>query len=84
MRREGMYVLRKIQTSVTAGEISRNALEIGLLVLGGLLLITPGLVTDFLGFLMIARPFRERLAAKISNRAGKSGNFHVEVQSFGP
>lgn len=83
VRREGTYVLRKIQTSVTAGEISRNALEIGLLVLGGLLLIIPGLVTDFLGFLMIARPVRERLAAKISQRTSNSGNFHVEVNSFG-
>jgi UPF0716 protein FxsA len=80
VRREGRYVLRKIQSSVTAGEMSRNALEIGLLVLGGFLLIIPGLITDILGFLMIIRPVRERLAAKISS--GGSENMHVEVETF--
>jgi UPF0716 family protein affecting phage T7 exclusion len=78
VRREGRYVLRKIQSSVTAGEMSRNALEIGLLVLGGLLLVIPGLITDGLGFLMIFRPARERIAARISG----SGNMHVEVDTF--
>jgi UPF0716 protein FxsA len=82
VRREGRYVMRKIQSSVTAGEMSRNALEIGLLVLGGFLLIIPGLITDVLGFLMIARPVRERLAAKISDRSGKNSNIHFEVESF--
>lgn len=81
VRREGRYVLRKIQSSVTAEELSRNALEIGLLVLGGILLIIPGLVTDGAGFLMIARPVRERIAARIGERSG-NGSFHVEVQSF--
>lgn len=82
VRREGVYVLRKIQTSVTAGEISRNALEIGLLVLGGLLLIVPGLITDLFGFIMIIRPVRERLAVKISMKGKNSDNFQVEISSF--
>lgn len=83
VRREGIYVLLKIQNSVTAGEISRNALEIGLLVLGGISLILPGLITDGLGFLMIVRPVRERLAARLAS-AGEngSGGFQVEVQKF--
>ncbi|MFB6241295.1 MAG: FxsA family protein [Candidatus Nanosalina sp.] len=80
VRREGRYVLRKIQSSVTAGEMSRNALEIGLLVLGGLLLIIPGLITDGLGFLMIVRPVRERIAARLGN--GENSNVHVEVETF--
>lgn len=81
VRREGLYVLRKIQRSVTTGEMSRNMLEIGLLVGGGILLLLPGLITDFLGFVVIIRPFRERIAARFSS-GNSSGNFHVEVQSF--
>jgi len=81
VRREGLYVLRKIQRSVTTGEMSRNMLEIGLLVGGGILLLLPGLITDFFGFLVIVRPVRERIAARFGNGNG-SGNFHVEVQSF--
>lgn len=79
VRREGLYVLRKIQRSVTAGEISRNLLEIGLLVGGGLLLLVPGLVTDIFGITVIVRPVRERIAAHIS---GGSETVQVEVQTF--
>ncbi len=80
VRREGLYVLRKIQRSVTAGEISRNMLEIGLLVGGGILLLIPGLITDIAGITIIIRPVRERIAARITN--GGSGAVQVEVQSF--
>jgi len=76
VRREGLYVIVKLQRSVTAGEATRNALEIGLLVLSGLLMIVPGIITDVAGFVLVFRPVRERLAAKYS------GNSNVEVQSF--
>lgn len=78
VRREGIYVLVKMQRSVTAGEASRNALEIGFLVLAGLLLILPGVVTDIAGFLLVFRPVRERLAAKYSG-----SGFNAEVRTFG-
>jgi len=80
VRREGMYVLKKIQRSVTAGEISRNVLEIGLLVGGGLLLLMPGLLTDLAGITIILRPIRERIAAKASNQ--NSGTVQIEIESF--
>lgn len=82
VRREGRYVLRKIQRSVTAGEISRNVLEIGLLVGGGILLLMPGLITDVAGITIILRPVRERIAAKASNRS--SGAVQIEIESFKP
>lgn len=80
VRREGVYVFRKIQTSVTAGEVSRNMLEVGLLVGGGFLLLMPGLVTDITGLLIIIRPVRERIAAKITQ--GNSGQVEIEFYSF--
>lgn len=81
VRREGLYILMKIQRSVTAGEISRNMLEIGLLVGGGILLLFPGLITDFAGLLVIIRPIRERLAAKFSG-GNSSGSSQMHVETF--
>ncbi|MFB6181034.1 MAG: FxsA family protein [Candidatus Nanohalobium sp.] len=80
IRREGLHILKKLQMSVTGGEISRNVLEGGLLVLAGLFLLTPGFVTDVMGFAIVLRPIRERAVAHVMNRAG--GNFQVEVQRF--
>lgn len=76
VRREGIYVLVKLQRSVTAGEMTRNALEIGLLVLSGILMIIPGLITDGIGLLMMFRPVRERIAAKYS------GSENLEIKTF--
>lgn len=76
VRREGLYVLVKLQRSVTAGEATRNALEIGLLVLSGILMIVPGIVTDVTGFILVFRPVRERIAAKYS------GSSNIEFQTF--
>ncbi len=81
VRREGRFVLKKLSTSVTAGEISRNFVEAVLLFAAGLSLITPGLITDFLGFLLVLRPLRERLVVRIVDRFD-SGNVKFEVVSF--
>lgn len=80
VRREGRHVLKKLQRSVTAGEVSRNVAEGALLVISGLLLITPGIITDVIGFLLAFRPLRERLVARwVSNN---TGNIDVEVFRF--
>lgn len=82
VKREGRRVLRKLQTSVTAQEISRNFVEGLLLVFGGLMLISPGVITDFLGFLMVVRPTRERLMLYLLARIKKKGDFQVEIHSL--
>ncbi|MFB6116298.1 MAG: FxsA family protein [Candidatus Nanosalina sp.] len=80
VRREGIYVFRKIQRSVTAGEVSRNMLEVGLLVGGGFLLLLPGLITDITGITIIIRPIRERIAAKVTGNS--SGFVEIEFHTF--
>ncbi|MFB6208360.1 MAG: FxsA family protein [Candidatus Nanohaloarchaea archaeon] len=77
IRREGTHVLMKLQQSVTAGEMSRNVLEGGLLVLSGLMLITPGLVTDTFGFLLTFRPLRERIVARLAQSNSMNIDFEV-------
>ncbi len=79
VRREGRFVLEKLMTSVTAEEVSRNFIEGALLVLSGLLLIVPGLISDFLGALVLLRPLRERLVVKLSSRAKSQMNFEVRT-----
>lgn len=82
VKREGKGLLQKLQRSVTAEEVSRNVMEAVLLGVGGLMMITPGLVTDFLGLLMVWRPTRVRIMLKLAEKIKKSGNFQVEVQRF--
>lgn len=80
IRREGRHVFMKLQTSVTGGEISRNFLEGAILVLSGLFLLSPGFITDGLGFIMVVRPIRERLVAYFMNK--RDSNFQVEIQQI--
>lgn len=77
IRREGVHILLKLQRSVTAGETSRNMLEGALIVLAGIFLLTPGLLTDMGGILLVFRPLRERLVAYLMNNS----DAHFEVRS---
>lgn len=64
LRYEGWHVWRRINAEMAAGHIPANALIDGFLVLvAGVLLILPGLLTDVLGLSLMIRPVR-RLAAK--------------------
>ncbi|PIP21203.1 MAG: hypothetical protein COX40_00665 [Candidatus Omnitrophica bacterium CG23_combo_of_CG06-09_8_20_14_all_40_11] len=51
---QGINVLRRISSELNQGMIPSDALFDGFFIFcGGLLLITPGVVTDLLGFLML-------------------------------
>lgn len=80
IRREGTHVFRKLSSSVTGGEISRNMLEGLMLGIAGVMLVTPGFLTDLLGIAITFRPLRERIVAKAMN----SSNTVIEVESYRP
>ena len=80
IRREGRHVLMKLQQSVTGGEISRNMMEGLIIFLCGVFLLTPGFITDVIGFLLIFRPLRVRLVARLMNHIESSMN--MEVRTF--
>lgn len=82
VKREGRALLEKLQRSVSAQEVSRNLLEGVLLVVGGLLLLSPGLITDLIGFLMVIRPTRERIMLKIASKLKEKGDFEVQTYTF--
>jgi len=59
VRAEGRRTLAKTQRSLAAGKPPTNQLlDAGLLIAAGAFLLTPGLVTDLLGFLLVIPPTR--------------------------
>ena len=68
-KREGLSVLKTIKQEASKGFPSGDRLVEGLMVLiGGALLLTPGVMTDFFGFSLIL-PFTRRAAAPFIKRA---------------
>lgn len=65
-RREGTRSWRTVQSELAAGRLpAGEILGAALVVLAGAFLVTPGILTDAAGLLLLARPFRGRLAGRI-------------------
>jgi UPF0716 protein FxsA len=59
-KREGLETIRKAQEQLRYGQIPGDALLDGIcILLGGTLLLTPGFITDVIGFLLLAPPTRK-------------------------
>ena len=62
-RNQGLATLARIRSSIQQGIIpSRELLEGALILAGGLLLLTPGVITDAVGFLVLIPPSRRAIA----------------------
>jgi UPF0716 protein FxsA len=62
MKLQGRRVLRDIRQEVEIGNIPHDALLDGLFILvGGILLLTPGMITDLAGILLLLPPTRSIL-----------------------
>ncbi len=60
-RLQGFHVLQRLQDSMASGHLPANEILDGaLLLLGGALLVTPGLLTDAAGLSLVFPPTRER------------------------
>lgn len=65
-KRQGGLVLRAIRHDLAGGRVPAEHLLDGLLILiGGVLLLTPGLLTDLTGALLMLPPTRTRMKAAI-------------------
>ena len=70
-RHEGFFVIRRIQDSLAMGRVPADEMLDGALVLaGGLLLLTPGFVTDAVGILLLFPPSRAVVRAYVRRRMG--------------
>ena len=80
-RSQGFALLNRIQKSTAAGQIPGDELIEGAMVLvGGVLLLTPGYATDLFGFLLMApltRGLLKNSLKEVFTRGIKSGNIHV-------
>jgi len=78
LRQQGIATLNKAQLRMRNGEMPAQQMIEGLLLLiGGVLLLTPGFITDFFGFCTLFPVSRRYLAAKLS--AGVLSNMNVFV-----
>lgn len=82
-KREGLSVLSRLQAELQTGLPPADRLVEGLLVLiGGVLLITPGVLTDLTGFLLILPVSRRWLAPRLRvwlSRRFLGSGFHFSV-----
>jgi len=69
MKREGLGVVRRIQTQLNRGAVPGKEIVDGFLILfGGALMLTPGFVTDLLGMALLLPPVRAVVRAALARR----------------
>ena len=72
-RQEGLRSWMAVQGELVAGRLPGEELVHGLLVLvAGIVLVTPGVLTDALGLALLVRPVRRALIGRIRDRFTKS------------
>ncbi len=86
-RREGLRVMRSWQAAATEGRVPEEGILSGALVLiGGLLLIVPGVITDVLGLFLLIPPTRRWVAARLRRaleRRMQAGSVRVTTFRWG-
>lgn len=71
-RTQGFQIIRQVRSELNQGRIPGNEMVDGLLVLaGGILLLTPGLLTDVTGFFMLLPPTRRIIREQLKRRIRK-------------
>ena len=95
MKRQGRGVLARIQSSLDAGRMpTKELVDGGLILFAGALMLTPGFVTDILGFVLLVPPTRALVRVALMRRfkdrlgsgytiLGGAGGPGVSTFSFG-
>jgi UPF0716 protein FxsA len=82
---QGLMVLSQIQQALNEGRLPANELLHGLIILlGGVALLTPGFITDFIGLSMLIphiRDFYIKIAGKIIKNRVETGKW--DIRFFG-
>ena len=69
MRAQGRVAWRRFNEALAAGRVpAREVLDGALVMFGGLLMLTPGFITDVLGFLLLIPPTRAVVRAVLVRR----------------
>jgi len=80
-RHQGLATLARLQTDLAQGRLPAEPIVEGALILvAAAVLLTPGVLTDAAGFLLLVPPFRRlmiRIATRRFERAVREGSVHV-------
>ncbi|MBO0663483.1 membrane protein FxsA [Jiella sp. MQZ9-1] len=69
LKRQGLSTLQRIQAEISTGHVPGRELVDGVMIMAaGLLLLTPGLVTDTIGFLLFVPGIRNVIRSSLSKR----------------
>jgi UPF0716 protein FxsA len=89
VRQQGISTLNSVQTKMAQGQMPSDEIVTALMLLvAGVLLVTPGFVTDFLGLSLLIPAVRHTIASSVmshisSNNKGQQGfQFHSQSQSY--
>ncbi len=89
MKRQGAWILKQWQSSINKGEMNTSTLASGAsLMVGAILMLLPGYITDFIGLLCFLPVLRVLIGHSLLNRFGKtvypSSPFTGFSSQFGP
>jgi len=70
VKKQGMGALQNVQTQMAQGQMPAQELFTGLcVIIAGVLLMTPGIMTNVFGFLLLTPAIRTKLAAGLASQA---------------
>ena len=82
-RRQGLGVLREVQRETAEGRLPAGSLVDGVIILiAAALLVTPGILTDAVGFLCLLPAFRRTLKRRLLRRlerAARDGRLELRI-----
>ena len=86
VRAQGIVTLQSVQTKMAQGEAPSDEIVAGLLLLvAGVLMVTPGFVTDFFGLSLLIPQVRANLIRSVQHHIvaqGNRSNTHFKYQQF--
>lgn len=85
-RQQGLQIWRRVQDEMQSGQIPGGALLEGAMILvAGAVLMTPGILTDALGFLLLIPPSRKLISGLVGRQIKRMmENGQIRVGGFGP
>ncbi len=85
LRQQGFGVMARAAEALAEGRMPvEHVLEGACLLVAGAFLLTPGLLTDTVGFLLLVPPIRVAVAKGVLSRLLKSGYVHVQTAGGRP
>ena len=80
-RSQGHSILARMQREIQAGRAPAGELIEGVLVLiGGIVLLTPGLLTDLAGFALMVPGIRRKIRDRLKERFAAKAHLHFRAQ----